>query len=158
MRPAAILVLTAGTVLAADRLSKVAVVHWMGLEDRLAIDVVPPFLRFQMAWNRGVNFGLGAGDGDLTRWGLTALAVAISAALVVWALRSGGTLLPLAVGAVVGGALGNAWDRVTYGAVADFLNMSCCGIDNPFSFNIADAAIFAGAAALILMPSRRERA
>ena len=50
----------------------------------------------------------------------------------------------------VGGALGNAWDRLQYGAVADFLNMSCCGIDNPYAFNIADVAIFAGAALIAL--------
>ncbi|MDD9978204.1 MAG: signal peptidase II, partial [Boseongicola sp.] len=51
---------------------------------------------------------------------------------------------------VIGGALGNVIDRVIYGAVADFLNMSCCGFDNPWSFNVADIAIFVGAAGLIL--------
>ena len=53
-------------------------------------------------------------------------------------------------GVVIGGALGNAWDRLQYGAVADFMNMSCCGIDNPYAFNIADVAIFAGAALIAL--------
>ena len=53
-------------------------------------------------------------------------------------------------GIVIGGAMGNAWDRLQYGAVADFLNMSCCGINNPFAFNIADVAIFAGAALIAL--------
>jgi signal peptidase II len=61
-----------------------------------------------------------------------------------------GWLLPLAAGAVVGGALGNALDRVIYGAVADFINMSCCGINNPSSFNIADALIFLGAFILFI--------
>jgi signal peptidase II len=51
----------------------------------------------------------------------------------------------LGAGLVIGGALGNAVDRVLYGAVADFLNMSCCGIHNPYAFNVADIAIFAGA-------------
>ena len=54
------------------------------------------------------------------------------------------------VGLIVGGALGNVWDRLQHGAVADFINMSCCGIQNPFAFNVADAAIFGGAALLIL--------
>ena len=45
------------------------------------------------------------------------------------------------VGLIVGGALGNVWDRLTWGAVADFINMSCCGIRNPFAFYVADAAI-----------------
>ncbi len=70
--------------------------------------------------------------------------------LLVWVRRSGGWATPIGVGAVVGGALGNVWDRVQWGAVADFLNMSCCGIDNPFAFNVADAAIFLGTAILIL--------
>ncbi|MGR2928750.1 signal peptidase II, partial [Acidithiobacillus ferriphilus] len=52
--------------------------------------------------------------------------------------------LPLATGAVVGGALGNAFDRVIYGAVVDYLNMSCCGINNPYSFNVADVLITCG--------------
>ncbi len=56
----------------------------------------------------------------------------------------------ISAGLLVGGALGNVIDRVIYGAVADFLNMSCCGIENPYSFNIADIAIFAGALGLVL--------
>ena len=56
----------------------------------------------------------------------------------------------LGVGAIVGGALGNVWDRLQWGAVADFLNVSCCGIANPFAFNLADAAIFVGAVVLVL--------
>ena len=53
-------------------------------------------------------------------------------------------------GVLVGGAIGNVVDRIIYGAVADFLNMSCCGIDNPFAFNVADVAIFVGAVGLVL--------
>jgi signal peptidase II len=56
----------------------------------------------------------------------------------------------IAAGAIVGGALGNALDRAIYGAVADFLNMSCCGIANPYAFNVADIGIFAGAITLAL--------
>jgi signal peptidase II len=55
---------------------------------------------------------------------------------------------------VIGGALGNVYDRVAYGYVLDFLNMSCCGIRNPFVFNVADVFIFAGAAGLIFFDSR----
>ena len=58
---------------------------------------------------------------------------------------------------IIGGALGNVWDRLQYGAVADFINMSCCGIRNPFAFNVADAAIFAGAALLLLSSRDHER-
>jgi len=56
----------------------------------------------------------------------------------------------ISAGLLVGGALGNVIDRILYGAVADFLNMSCCGFENPYAFNVADIAIFAGAAGLVL--------
>jgi signal peptidase II len=49
-----------------------------------------------------------------------------------------------------GARLGNIIDRIAYGAVADFLNMSCCGIENPYAFNVADIAIFAGALGLVI--------
>ena len=57
-------------------------------------------------------------------------------------------------GFLIGGAVGNAVDRVIYGAVADFLNMSVPGIDNPWSFNVADVAIFAGALGLAFFAGR----
>ncbi len=61
-----------------------------------------------------------------------------------------GARLPISAGLLVGGAIGNVIDRLLYGAVADFLNMSCCGFENPYAFNVADIAIFAGALGLIL--------
>jgi len=60
-------------------------------------------------------------------------------------------LVQISTGLLIGGALGNVVDRVVYGAVADFLNMSCCGWNNPFSFNVADITIFAGAIGLVLL-------
>ena len=137
--------LVAGLVLAADQLSKWWVVEALGLEERLVIPVLPPFLTFRMAWNTGINFGLFGGGSEATRWVLIAISVAVSAALVWWVLRQQSRAMAIGAGLVLGGAIGNAWDRLTRGAVADFLNTSCCGIDNPFSFNIADIAIFAGA-------------
>ncbi|MGJ8622826.1 MAG: signal peptidase II [Yoonia sp.] len=113
------------------------------------VDVYDPFLVLRMAWNRGVNFGLFA-DFDM-RWVLIGVAFAISGAVIWWLVRSGGTKLTyLAGGLLIGGAMGNVIDRLFYGAVADFLNMSCCGISNPYAFNVADIAIFAGALGLAL--------
>lgn len=132
-------------IFALDRLSKVWIVDWLDLKNLLSLDVVPPFLNLRMAWNTGINFGIGGGGPDETRWVLIGLSVVISAALLWWVLRRKDRALAYGAGAVIGGALGNAWDRVEWGAVADFLNMSCCGIHNPFSFNIADIAIFLGA-------------
>ncbi len=136
-----------------DRVSKFWVVEVMDLASRMEIPVSPPWLTFVMAWNPGINFGLLSGYPETMRWLLVVLAVAISAALFWWVGRRAAdpekpSPIAVAVGAgiVIGGALGNAWDRLQYGAVADFLNMSCCGIANPYAFNIADVAIFAGAA------------
>jgi signal peptidase II len=61
-------------------------------------------------------------------------------------------------GLLVGGALGNVIDRIVYGAVADFLNMSCCGIENPYAFNVADISIFLGAVGLVLFAGNPPKA
>jgi signal peptidase II len=143
--------ITAALTFGIDQLLKLAVVHGLNLIERGEIDVLPPLLVFRMAWNRGINFGLLSGDSDVTRWVLIAIALAISA-WVVWWMRSERDNWKAAVagGLLVGGALGNVIDRIVYGAVADFLNMSCCGIENPYAFNVADIAIFAGAIGLVL--------
>ena len=102
-----------------------------------------------MAWNQGVNFGI-FNLGEDGWWVLICTAVVIVAVVLFWTRRARGWIVPAATGLVVGGAAGNAVDRAIYGAVADFLNMSCCGIDNPFAFNVADIAIFFGAVLLII--------
>ncbi|MFN3147051.1 MAG: signal peptidase II [Paracoccaceae bacterium] len=143
----------AGIVFVLDQVSKYIVVHMMNLREVIAIDVLPPYLNFRMAWNHGVNFGLFARESDWLRWGLIVLALLISAWVVWWVRREGGRWLPVFGGLLVGGALGNVVDRVVYGAVADFLNMSCCGITNPYAFNVADISIFLGAVGLVLTPA-----
>lgn len=143
--------LVALVVVVLDRITKIWVVEFLELRTRLAIPVWEPWLAFRMAWNRGVNFGL-LDFGDSGRWALVALAAAISLGLALWVRQRRGRGPVIGTGLVIGGAIGNVWDRMTYGAVADFLNMSCCGIDNPFAFNIADAAIFGGVAVLLAFP------
>jgi signal peptidase II len=131
-----------------DRLSKVVIVQWLDLAHLQHIAAWPPYLNFVMAWNKGVNFGFL--DGVDARWLLVAISVIVSLALMLWARKQSGWAVMLASGAVIGGALGNAYDRVAYGAVADYINMSCCGITNPYSFNVADVWIFGGAIFLVL--------
>lgn len=133
-----------------DQATKHLVMNGLGLLERGVIDVAPPFLRFVMAWNKGVNFGVLASGSDAARWVLVGLAMIVSVALFFWAARRHGAWFHAGAGFVIGGAIGNAVDRVRFGAVADFLNMSCCGLNNPYVFNIADVAIFIGAAILIM--------
>ena len=138
-----------------DQLSKYQVVHTLDLANVGRIEVLPPFLVFRMAWNTGVNFGLLSGA-DM-RWVLVAVAVVITAAVLIWVRREGGNRwAQIGAGLLAGGALGNVIDRIIYGAVADFLNMSCCGIDNPFAFNLADAGIFLGAVLLVIFSGKDE--
>lgn len=148
---------TAVGVFLADQLTKLVVVYLLDLKTIGSIDVIPPYLNFRMAWNRGVNFGLLANDTDVMRWVLIAVAVVISAWVVLWVRRHPQNRISyISAGCLVGGAMGNVIDRLLYGAVADFLNMSCCGFDNPYAFNIADIAIFAGAFGLILFTKEKK--
>jgi len=143
--------IAATATFALDQLSKLAVVQGLDLLQRGEIDVFPPWLTFRMAWNQGINFGLLSHGSDLARWGLVAVSLAISAWVIWWIRRERGNWkAEVAGGLLVGGALGNIIDRIAYGAVADFLNMSCCGIENPYAFNVADIAIFAGALGLVV--------
>ncbi|MEI4488400.1 signal peptidase II [Frigidibacter sp. MR17.14] len=162
MKPVAV---TAAVVFLLDQVTKIAVVHGMRLDQVGAIDVLPPWLQFRMAWNQGVNFGLLSNEADVARWGLIVLALGISAWVWVWIGKSRhGRLARIGAGLLIGGALGNVIDRILYGAVADFLNMGLPGFQNPYSFNVADIAIFAGALALVLFageakpPAKRREA
>lgn len=147
--------LSALLIFVLDQVSKIAVVHGMDLIRRGYVDVVPGFVSFRMAWNQGVNFGLLSHGSDLVRWALIIVSLIISAWVFWWIRRADeGSLAQLSAGVLIGGALGNVIDRVRYGAVADFLNVTCCGIDNPFAFNVADIAIFAGAAGLVLFAGK----
>jgi len=135
-----------------DQLSKYIVLYQLGLPSLpdQTYEVFPPFLVLKMAWNRGVNFGLFA-NFDM-RWVLVGVALAICAFVLWWMRRESLTRWGyISAGLLIGGALGNVVDRVLHSAVADFLNMSCCGFTNPFAFNIADISIFAGAIGLALL-------
>ena len=141
------LYLSALAALGIDQMSKVIVVHLMDLKTVLSIPIAPPYLVFRMGWNEGINFGLLSGAG--ARWLLIAVAVIVSGLLIRWARNFRRPMAFVSAGLVVGGAMANVLDRLIYGAVADLLNMSCCGIENPYAFNLADVFIFAGAVGLI---------
>lgn len=144
-------------ILGLDQSSKYWILHVINLDERGWYPVAPPWLNFQMAWNKGVNFGLFSGD-DM-RWILVAVAVVVSAMVLSWVLRgNSGRLAMISAGLLLGGAIGNVVDRIFYGAVVDFLNMSCCGVENPYAFNIADIGIFVGAFGLLFFGPSGDRA
>ena len=102
-----------------------------------------PFFDLQMVWNRGVSFGLLTANEDLARWGLVALSFVISGVFFWWLRSADRKLTAVALGLVIGGALGNVVDRIRFGAVADFLDFN--GLWFPWVFNVADASITVGA-------------
>lgn len=142
---------------ALDQITKLAVVHWLDLINVKFIPVIPGFIHFIMAWNEGINFGLLSGLGDYSRWILIVIALVISIAVTWWMRGEPNPRAQIAAGLLVGGAIGNIFDRLIYGAVADFLNITCCGIRNPFSFNVADITIFIGAIGLIIFSTDKKK-
>jgi signal peptidase II len=111
---------------------------------------VASFAEFRLAMNRGISYGLLKQDGALGVWGLFALAVLAAVALFIWMWRMRGLFPALALGLVIGGALGNAIDRAAYGAVVDYVHLFLP--DRSFSwyiFNLADVWIVAGVIGLM---------
>lgn len=143
----------------ADQASKYVVVHILNLRELGQMDILPPLLNFRMAWNRGVNFGLFADSSTLAKWFLIAIALLICGFVTYWVAKDRpGKIGMIAAGLLIGGALGNVVDRLLYGAVADFLNMSCCGFTNPYAFNLADISIFVGAIGLAIWGGAQKQA
>ena len=122
-----------------------------------ALDVTG-FLRLALVYNPGAAFSFLADAGGWQRWFFTAVAVAISAGIVVMLRRPHERrVVPLALALVLGGALGNLWDRVTIGRVVDFVVVHAAGHAFP-AFNVADSAITVGVALLVadgVWPRRR---
>ncbi len=135
-------------VLAADQASKWWILNGLHLPERGQV-VLSPVLNFTMVWNPGVTFGLLHTTGALGPWLLTAVALAIVAALGVWLARAENPLVAAALGGIAGGAIGNVVDRLRFGAVVDFIHAHAGGW-SWYVFNVADAAIVCGVAALVL--------
>ena len=136
--------------LALDQASKWFVVFYLELEQKLYLNLNNQFMNFYMAWNKGINFGLFEGDSTVQAYILTGISIAISLVFLIWLRNSTSLLIQILASLVIGGALGNAIDRLLYGAVADFINVTCCGIRNPYSFNLADVFIFIGLIGLLI--------
>ena len=148
-----LLLISTASILTLDQITKYLVVFYMNLVERGQMSVWPGFIHFHMAWNSGINFGLFSNNGLAARWILIAIALGICGVVAYWMRRETRPIALMSGGMVIGGALGNVIDRILYGSVADFLNITCCGLYNPFAFNVADIAIFAGLLGLMLFAS-----
>ena len=110
---------------------------------------VTGFFNIVEVWNRGVSFGLFASSSPWTPVLLSALAIGISIVLLVWLRKAETLLLSIALGIVIGGAVGNVIDRILWGHVFDFLDFHIAGYHWP-AFNVADSAITIGVALILI--------
>ncbi len=135
-------------VVAADQLSKAAIEH--GLRLYQTIEVLP-VLQITRLYNTGAAFSFLADAAGWQRWLFTALALLVSAVLLLWLRRidRGSPLLASAVALILGGAIGNVIDRFRLGQVIDFVHAHWGEHYFP-AFNVADSAITIGAALLLL--------
>jgi signal peptidase II len=139
--------LVALAVIALDQLSKAWVVSGLNLPLHGHVELTP-FFDLTMVWNRGMSFGLGAGHGDVARWGFSVFAILIAGAVAWWSRTIERPLMAWTLGLLMGGALGNVIDRIRFGAVVDFLDFS--GLGFPWVFNVADSAITVGAVLIVV--------
>lgn len=139
--------LTALAVFVLDRLSKWWIVEVYDLPEKGSVAVLP-FFSLTMVWNQGISLGLFQADSDLGRWLLIGVTGAISLALAVWLARVETPLLAVAIGLVLGGAVGNILDRLIYPGVADFFHFHAFGASF-YVFNVADSAISIGVVLLL---------
>lgn len=109
---------------------------------------VTSFFDLVLVWNRGVSYGLFAADSQAQVWFLVAVKVAITLALIVWLLRNKDMLTAVALGLLIGGAIGNTIDRVLHGAVVDFVSLHAAGF-YWYVFNLADVWVVAGVMLLL---------
>ena len=108
---------------------------------------VTPFFDLVMTWNHGISFGLFSGQAG--PYIFVAVALAVSAGLLVWMVRDRRPAAALSLGLVIGGAVGNVIDRVRLGAVADFIDVHAGTWHWP-AFNVADSAITLGVALILI--------
>jgi signal peptidase II len=118
---------------------------------------VLPIFDLVLAWNHGISYGWLSSHAKAVQWLLTIASLAVSGALWIWLACTVKPLVAAALGLIIGGALGNAIDRMVYGAVADFFHFHW-GEFSWYVFNIADIAIVAGVFALLYESVTEKRA
>ena len=144
-------VVAALLMLALDQASKLWLLFVFDIAHRDIVQVTP-FFDLVLAWNIGISFGWFQNDSQLAQTALMVVKAVAVIALAIWMARSRTLLATVGLGLIIGGAIGNAIDRVAYGAVLDFalFHLQIAGNTyNWYVFNLADTAIVAGVAGLL---------
>ena len=144
-------VIAAIVTLVIDQASKLWLLYVFDLAKRGAVRVTP-FFDLVLAWNVGISFGWFQTDNQLAQIALMAIKAVAVIVLGIWMARSSTLLATLALGLIIGGAVGNGIDRFLHGAVVDFalFHIEIGGKTyNWYVFNLADVAIVAGVAVLL---------
>jgi signal peptidase II len=144
-------IIAAIVTLLLDQASKLWLLYVFDLGHRGTVQVTP-FFDLVLAWNIGISFGWFQSDNQFAQLALMAVKALAVIALAIWMARSRTLLATLALGLIIGGAIGNGIDRLAYGAVVDFalFHVEIGGKTfNWYVFNLADVAIVAGVVALL---------
>ena len=144
-------IVTAVVTVVLDQATKLWLLFVFDIARRGAVTVTP-FFDLVLAWNVGISFGWLQSDSQFAQIALLIVKVVAVVALSIWMARSRTWLATVALGLIIGGAIGNAIDRLAYGAVVDFalFHLQIGGNTyNWYVFNLADVAIVAGVAALL---------
>jgi signal peptidase II len=134
-----------------DQAAKLWLLFTYDLAEKGAV-AVTPFFDLVLVWNKGISYGLFQQDGAFGQWALLALKLVAVVLLWVWMARVDSRWSAVSLGLIVGGAIGNAIDRLAYGAVADFAHFHVTTATWSFSwyvFNLADVAIVVGVVGLL---------
>ena len=113
-------------------------------------------LNLEYTVNTGVNFGLASEATTSRQFFLAIISLFICVAAVSWGAISSSKWAPIIAGLLAGGGLANAYERIAFGGVFDYLNVSLAFFTNPFSFNLADIYIFIGAVMFIFRPQTKD--
>jgi len=140
-------VLIAAGVFLSDQALKLWLLFVLGLAENGPY-AVTSFMNIVLAWNRGISYGLFQQGTDIGRWALVVISFVAAIWLARWMWREPRRLTVVSLALIIGGALGNGVDRAVYGAVVDFVHLHY-GSFSWYIFNIADAAIVVGVAALL---------
>lgn len=148
LSPRGVGLIVAVATLALDQANKLWLMFVYDIGEHQPVPLTP-FLDVVFAKNPGISYSLLPAKSEAGRWGLVAAALIVTVCLFVWLYHSATRITAMALGLIIGGGLGNAYDRFAYGFVADFYHFHL-GNFSWYVFNLADVAVVAGVGLLLV--------